>query len=1167
MNKSALKKFAIDARNELREKIQLKALQYGVSQEKISKADIESSDAVFIEGRQLTKFEKQQRNKLIKLLEHKEFNQVVEEVAYAWFNRFIALRYMEVHDYLPTRVRALSSVDEGSYEPEIIKEAMNIDLDIDKEYAYNLKISNDNDATEKLFKHLIIRQCNALNEVLPGMFESINDYTMLLFPDKLLNSNSFVRIMTDTTKIPEEDWNDIEIIGWLYQYYNVEPKAKVDAYVGKKKVPKEDVPAKTQLFTPDWIVKYMVENSVGRLWLEGHPNESLKNNWEYYLDEAEQKPDTKVELEKIRGKYKNINLEELKVFDPCMGSGHILVYAFEVLMQIYIDNGYLERDAARSIIENNLHGTDIDDRAYQLAYFAVMMKGRKYDRRFLSRKIQPNLCAIQESNVLKSLKDGAVSIDIDDKFSEIGDYLISIFRNAKEYGSIIDVDEYDYDGLFVYLEDLKGKSTENIFINLWLEKINLVFPDLIKQARLLSTKYDVVITNPPYFSSSDMSPELSKHVKKNYPNSKSDMFAVFIEKCLDLSRNNGIVSMITMHSWMFLSSYEKLRIELGKYNLINMLHLGARAFDEISGEVVQATSFVYRKNLIKDYDSSFVRLIDYKSEASKQKAYLNRQENNVFYIARQENFKKIPGMPIAYNATKEIFSIYENSKVISEVACVKKGLATGNVDLFIKYWYEVGYGDIGFNKENKKWFPCHKGGSYRKWYGNLEKVINWENDGYEIRNYTDDLGTLRSRPQNLDFMFKEGIVFTKISSRGSSCRVMTGNEMFDDAVQGFFPLNDNNIYLLIGILNSKVVSAFLEFLNPTLNKQIYDLERIAVIDDKNECIDIVKKLTKLSKSDWNAFETSWEFEKNPLINHHLIRIAYLEWKEECENRFLQIKSYEEKLNQILIDLYGLKDELSPEVEAVDVTVHNADLKRDIKGFILYSVGCMFGRYSLDDKGLVYAGGKWDSSRYSNFIPDSDNCIPITEDKYFEDDIVGRFVEFVEKVYGKESLEENLNFIAGALGNKGSTSREVIRNYFLKDFYKDHVKTYQKRPIYWLFDSGKNNGMKVLTYMHRYDETTLSRIRTDYLHVIQTRMTAQRQSVLDIINSDESVREKKKAEKELKTLDKKIQELKEYDETLRHMADQKITIDLDDGVKHNYNLFDGLLAKVTGLTKK
>jgi type II restriction/modification system DNA methylase subunit YeeA len=1188
MNKSALKKFAIDARNELREKVQLKALQYGISEDAISSADVESSDAIFIEGRKLSKVEQKQRNKLIEEIKQKGFNQVVEEVSYTWFNRFTALRYMEVHDYIPTRVRVLSSIDEGSYEPDIIKEALNIDLDIDKEYVYALKISNDNDATEKLFEYLIIQQCNALNNILPGMFESINDYTMLLFPDKLLNSNSFVRVMTDTSNIPEEDWNDIEIIGWLYQYYNVEPKAKVDAYVGKKKVPKEDVPAKTQLFTPDWIVKYMVENSVGRLWLEGHPNDSLKENWKYYLDEAPQEPDTLVELEKIRDNYKNIKLEELKVFDPCMGSGHILVYAFEVLMQIYKDNGYLEREAASSIIENNLYGIDIDDRAYQLAYFAVMMKGRKYDRRFLSRKVNPNLCSIQESNALKSFEYGAESINLDSTYVEMANYVINQFRDAKEYGSIIEIDEYEYDGLLEYIDGLKNKGTENIFINLWLENMARVLPHLINQAKLLSNRYEVVITNPPYFSSSDMSPKLSEFVKKRYPKSKSDMFAVFIEKCLELSNPCGLVSMITMHSWMFLSSYEKLRSELKNYNMINMIHLGAKAFAEISGEIVQTTSFVYRNKKINDYNSSFVRLVEYKSENGKKKVYLDRVNKDVCYNFKQENYKKISGMPMAYWISDKLLNIFSEATQLKEIAEPKVGLQTGNNDKFLRLWHEVQYIKIRFDmtscdnaiKSGGKWYPYNKGGSFRRWYGNREYLVNWKNDGDAIKNCKDENGRVRSRPQNRKYYFNEAITWSDITSASFSGRYCEAGFIFDVKGSSGFPDKDKILYVL-GFLNSYISQKCIKILNPTVTTQVGDMARIPVLFEnsiKEEVDKLVSKNISISKEDWNSYETSWEFNKHPLLKYKndlgdkkcvelYIKDFYNNWKKITDFQFDELKKNEEKLNSIFIDLYDMNQELEPYVEDTSVTIRKAEIIGDIKSFISYAVGCMFGRYNLDSEGLSYAGGKWDNSKYSTFIPDPDNCIPITEDKYFEDDIVGCFVQFVEVVYGKETLEENLIFIADALENKGDTSREVIRNYFLKDFYKDHVKTYQKRPIYWLFDSGKNNGMKVPIYMHRYDENTLSRIRTDYLHVIQTRMVSQRQSLIDIIGSNESIKEKKNAEKELKLLDKKIQELKEYDEVLHHMADQQIKIDLDDGVKHNYNLFDGLLAKVPRLTKK
>jgi len=1168
MNKTALKNFATNARRELIKKVEAKALKIGITEENIKKAQIESSDAIYIDGKQLSITEKKQRDKLIQRIKDIGFKQVVEEVAYTWFNRFIALRFMEVNNYLPTKVRVLSSSNPDSPEPDILKEALSVDLDIDKELVYELKLNNK---TEELYKYLIIKQCNSLNKYLPFLFETIEDYKEILFPEGLLAKDSFLREMTDTDKIPESDWEQVEIIGWLYQFYISEKKDQVFADLKKNiKISKENIPAATQLFTPHWIVRYMVENSLGRIWLESYPNSSLKSEWKYYLDEAEQEEEVKKKLEEIR--YKNVNPEDITFLDPCCGSGHILVYAFDVLYEMYLEIGYINHEIPKMILEKNLFGLDIDDRAVQLASFALMMKAREKSRRVFGQDIKLNICAIQESNWMTD--------DIISMFSKnenlYKDMLIQIrdtFWDAKEYGSLLRVEPMQFELLRENICKVKEEHTDLIDL-IDKQVVEEKLPGLLLQARILSKKYDVVCTNPPYMGYGNMNDNLKAYVQLNHDKSKSDLCAAFIEVGMSQTKKNGYCSLVTMHSWFFLSSFEALRKEiLDNFSITSILHLGMEAFDGIIGKVVQTAAFVLRNYSNSNYKPVGIRLVDFYDGRKYEKESQFFNKNNTYQNVKLSDFEKIPGTPIAYWANSEHYKAYEKAQLLSEISEIRKGLATGNTDRFIKYWFEVPYNKINFSKYQTgdfKWYPCHKGGDYRKWYGNLEKVINWENDGYEIKNYKDSNGKLKSRPQNLDYMLRKGITFSKITSAGSSCRLMTGNEFFDDAVQGIFPkYNTISVEYLLAVLNSPIIAEFLKILNPTLNKQIYDLERIPIIvsDKYDQINELSKKIIEISRMEWDERETSWNFASNQLVRRSEKSIK--DRIKELNKYFLQranaILELEEKINQILIEEYGIiierEMEISEEVKNEDnISMYNdKDLIVDL---ISYGIGCIFGRYSLDEDGLVYAGGKFDPGRYQKYPVDKDNILPILSEAYFEDDIVSRFVEFVKVTFGEETLEENLEFIADTLGKRnGETARETIRRYFLNDFFKDHVKTYKKRPIYWLFTSGNQKAFNCLIYMHRYDKTTLSRIRTDYLHPLQMRLDAERKSLLEVIEGGGTAKEISNAKKELKQLDLKIEELKVYDELLHHMADMQIEIDLDDGVAVNYAKFNGLLAKL------
>lgn len=1182
MNKNAIKSFAVWARTELMKQVSQKAYEYGVTENSLPELNTDT-----INDRLLSSDEKSQLNELVREVRKNGFEHVIEEVAYTWFNRFIALRYMEVNNYLPRDLRVRVFTNENNeFKPEILSEALHLDmngLDTQKVFDYI-----EQNKQEELYKYLLLTLCNEMNEYLPFMFTSINDYKTLLFPDNLLNDDSVLARLI--SNIDEDSWLDqVQIIGWLYQYYNSELK---DIVMKKKNYTKDDIPAATQLFTPDWIVRYMVENSLGRLYINKKKHEGIfedgrdpsemtvdeinekritnekyisnEMGWKYYLPEAKQNAEVLNELEKIELEYSKLQPEDIKLIDPCMGSGHILVYAFDVLMDIYRDAGYTDRDASKSILENNLYGLEIDERAYHLAYFALMMKARQYNRRILSKDTKINLVEIVESS--PELNDDLLSRLGEHK--ELGQYLADTFKEAKEFGSILNLD-----CTLEQLQKLENSLFEidnNVKYGSMLDQIesqqlfDLIEP-LLKQAKLLVQKYDVVVTNPPYMPPS---PKQKQYLQKNYPDSKSDLFAVFIEKCHDLTKKNAYQAMITMHSWMFLSSYEKLRTKLLNTNtIINMAHLGARAFDEIGGEVVQTTTFIFHNNSIKDYLTKFKRLVDYNTQDLKEEEYL--KDNNL-YITSSNNFKKIPGKPLAYWVSKNIIECFKN-EYIYQYAKPCKGIDTGNNDLFLRMWYEISnqvrfipniVASHNLDFSNYKWLPYNKGGTFRKWYGNNDYVINWENNGLELRSYK------KSNLRNKDKYFKKGITWSTVASGSSSFRFFSEGFLFDNGGSCLFSEKLNLMYIQ-GFLNSKVATLFLN-VQSTLNTQpgtIGNLPLYVKLNYIDDVAFIVEKCIFLSKSDWDSFETSWDFEVLPLIKNHTnaIKEAFDLWNKECNERFNQLKVNEEELNRIFIDIYGLQDELTPEVEDKDVTVRKADLVRDIKSFISYAVGCMFGRYSLDVEGLAYAGGDWDSSKYTTFIPDTDDIVPICDEEYFEDDIVSRFIEFVSVVYGSDTLEENLKFITDALGGKG-TPREVLRNYFLNDFFKDHCNTYQvtgsgKRPIYWLFDSGKKNGFKALVYIHRYTPDLIARMRTGYIHPQQARYRTQIELLQEQIDIAGSTSEKVKLSKQLKKIHEQLLELNKYEEIVHHWADKMEPMDLDDGVKVNYAKFQELLAKI------
>lgn len=1192
MNKSVIKSFAIWARNKLIADIQYRAGLMGITADGIHPAlpqstketefyDIGTAEPYAIMGEAI-----KQRRSLVDVINQKTnetnyqtaYKYIMESVAYTWFNRLIAIRFMEINDYLPSHIRVLSS-ESGKMEPDLVTTPFDADLTFtDKEKQDVVRLKNENHLDE-CFRLLFIKQCNALNEILPTLFEKTADYTELLLNISVIDKEGVVYHLIHD--ISEDDFNiekggQVEIIGWLYQYYNTEPKN--EAFAKNGKITKEEIPAVTQLFTPDWIVRYMVENSLGRLWVEGHPNDLLKSKWKYYLDEAEQELEVQEKLDEIHKEYAKLNPEDIHFIDPCMGSGHILVYAFDVLMQIYESVGYSQRDAARSILENNLYGLDIDDRAYQMAYFAVMMKARQYNRRILSAETVCHVYSIQESNhinrnQLAYFGVGFSDMERNDVLNQIGG-LLDTFKDAKEYGSILHVEDYDWELLrrFVDNVDADGQMT---FDTVGLEQTKEKLRMLIDIGEVMARKYEVVVTNPPYMGISNGNAKLNEFVKKNYPDSKSDFFAVFIERCGEMVKNNGYQAMITQHAWMFLSSYEKLRAKLQTVDTVNMAHLGARAFEEIGGEVVQTASFVMRKSHLEWYKGTYCRLIEPTTQIGKEEMFLAGENR---YTAVQNNFTKIPGSPVAYWVSNKVLQIYLNNQILGEIADVRHGLSTGKNEIFVRLWTEINWKKVNksirkreqLSECSAKWYPYNKGGEYRKWYGNANYVL-W----YNIVGQSKMAGFSGHRHDGKERYFQEGITWSFISSGKFGVRYTPTGFVFDVAGSSMF-FDTEIVKYVTGLLCSKLGSFFMSIQNPTLNFQVGNLKNVPVVFDKKIEIErLSNSCIGLSKTDWDSFENSWDFLQHPLIRYssfsmekmreddkkyfkdmNCIEDAFTNWQNECFLRFNQIKANEEELNRIFIDIYGLQDELTPEVEDKDITVCKADLQRDIKSLISYAVGCMFGRYSLDVEGLAYAGGDWDDNKYSTFIPDKDNIIPITDEEYFEDDIFGLFCSWLKKVYGKDTLEQNLDFIASALSNKGSTSREIIRNYFVNDFFKDHCTTYSvigsgKRPIYWLFDSGKQNGFKALIYLHRYNANTIGNLRVDYLHRMQRVYESEIKRMQDMIDHSTNSREVGTATKRREKLQKQLKECRDYDEKIGHLALSRIELDLDDGVKANY----------------
>lgn len=1179
MNKTAIKNFAVWARTKLEKDITDKAGLIGVSDKGIAQPLPQSTDDLLfldIGTKEYAKVEGKtsiaQRKALIDRIKSKEadmgydraYNAVIEEIAYTWFNRLIAIRFMEVNDYLPTRSRMLSSENPAKNEPDFVTSPFDTDVkftDAEVREIYRLKDDASKEASDELFRMLFIKLCNSLYEILPELFEKTNDYTEPLLSLSFADKDGIVYHLVHD--IAEDNFNvekegQVEIIGWLYQYYISEKHDQI-INIYKGTVKKEDIPAATQLFTTDWVVRYMVDNSLGRYWIERHPESNLADKLDFFVTPKDGK---------ITYINEKIEPEELTFFDPCMGSGHILVYAFDVLMEIYREAGYIDRDAATSILENNLFGLDIDQRAYQLAYFAVMMKARSYNRRIFSKDVKCNVAVINESNGISKFTQANVTLDR--KQNEIGEYLIDVFRHAKEIGSLQTVVAHDYDTFSDYVDSCEVAGQMDLFSAAWSMHTAPMVRKLVDQAKILSRKYTVVCTNPPYMGK--LESHLKDFVVDRYKPYSGDLFSVFMFRNFGFCKDNGYSAFMTPFVWMFIQTYENLREYIINHKqLMSLVQMEYSAFEEAT---VPICSFILRNSKKRENALCF-RLSEFKGGMDVQKAkVLEAIENSNcgwFVETDQHDFTKIPGSPIAYWVSEAIFNAFLTSKVDS-VAFSDGQILTGDNNKYLRMIWEVDATQI---RKDGNWMLHAKGGEYRKWYGNLEWVVKWSPDA--IQHYKSD--KIARFPKD-HILFRKGVTWSLVSTNPTfGARLLHERETFNKAAATILFNDEKYVNYTLALVNSSVINYLAKIINPTLNNNIKDILAMPFIYNKDKAdkiCELAQSCIDITKFDWDADETSWDFAEHPLVRHAKglwdatavgaamkyyygshpevscpIELCYMLWQGECSENFNQLKENEEEINRLFIEIYGLEKELHPNVEDKDVSVRKAELKKDIKSLMSYAVGCMFGRYSLDVEGVAYAGGKWNSSNYSSFIPDKDNCIPMTDEEYLEDDIVGRFCEWLKVVFGAESLESNLEYIAKALGNKGVTSREVIRNYFLSDFIKDHIKMYQKRPIYWLFDSGKQDGFKALVYMHRWNADTVGNLRVEYLHKMQHTYEREIVRMQETIDNSRDSREVSKASKRKDKLQKQLKETKDYDAKLAHIALSRIEIELDDGVKVNY----------------
>lgn len=1194
MDKTAIKNFAIEARKILMKSAIIEAGFYGITKDgcksPIQKGnDFEVYETLAGTENRIYGDDIKRRANLVKAIEEQGFDQVIEETAYTWFNRIIAIRFMEVNNYLPTRVRVLSS-ETGSGTPDIIAQADTVELNLTSDELNKIQTAKRENRYDDAFRLLFVKQCNELNDILPGLFEKTDDYMELLLKITY-TGDGVVRMLVDT--IPEDNFNvetegQVEIIGWMYQYYNTELKDDTFAKLKKNvKITKERIPAATQLFTPDWIVRYMVENSVGRVWIEHlralNPSLDEKTKaeefgWKYYLPEAEQEESVAAQLVEIRQSYKDLTPKDITCIDPCMGSGHILVYMFDVLMDIYRSEGFSEREAVFDVLEKNIRGLDIDRRAYQLSYFALMMKARGYNRIFFrgrenmdGERVQavPQVYAIEESNSVNrnQLQYFGENLDEDERAyarDEL-DRLLMQLVNAKEFGSIMNIDSYNWD-LLIKFTSFYSIPGQMVFEMIGIDETRSKLLKLIAQAKVMSQKYYAVVTNPPYMGNGNMNAKLVTFAKNNYPNTKSDLFAMMIEKGNKMTCKYGFSAYITMNSWMFLGTLYSLRQDLLNGHIVNALHLGSHSFGNDVGTIVQTVAFVNQTLHIDIQKSTFIRLVEYNSTEEKKKHFF---DSDLRFFVNTELFNNIPNSPVAYWINEGVFKIFEDCHNTISIYAQSEGknVTTNNAKYLLQFW-EVCNEKIG--AFDKKWLPCATGGTYRKWYGNVTNVIDWSTEARSFYKNKQAGRIIRE-----EFWNMPGVTWGKIGFESSNFRFLRSDYMYQETA--VLQHNMEDTYFVLALLNAKTAGFFLQFLSPTVNFQLQDICSIPVPnienDTKNRLIQLSKECVEIARTDWDFQELSIDFKKHPLVrNAKSLAEAYEEWRAECKQRFNLLKEKEYEINQILIKSYGLEREVSSEIDDKSIALSLADAKTDIKNLLSYALGCMMGRYSLDYDGIAFAAGAWNKDLYKSYLPDEDGIIPITEEGYFKDDIIEQLSRWLIAVYGRESLHENFEFIAKALGNTDDNPKDVIRNYFINDFFKSHCEKYSitgsgKRPIYWLFDTGKENGFKCLIYMHRYNKGIVGTIRTDYLSKAQSSIENALSNAEFAENASSSAVDRAQATKEKSKYLKQLAEIKMYYPALTHIALQRIEINLDDGVKNNYAKFQGVEVSNEGEKKQ
>lgn len=1172
MNKTALRNFSIWSRRYLIEQISIRAEFIGIHKDgRIDPMQSKTSNSFMVNGVTFD-FRPEARDAFEKMVKDKNigWTNAIEEIAYTWFNRILAIRFMEVNGYLENGVNdeciyVIGSTDPNRAEPDAVHNATKLKY-VDKDVVYDFQ---DREDTAGLFRYILRNQCIELSQWMPDVFEKVSDFTELLMPETLLLKGGMVDRLTHDLEAKDFDISagaegQVEIFGWMYQFYISEKKDEVKG--SNEKVNKNTLPAATQLFTPDWIVRYMVQNTLGKIWITSQTSSALKESMKYYLDPDSSDTEVMKIHDEIKKAYRDKSIREIKFIDPCCGSGHVLVYAFDLFYQMYLEEGYSPEMIPSIILENNLVGLDVDKRAIQLTSFALTMKARSYNKNLFHENYAfPNVTDVKESNGITDNDVDVISrlMNLTSSEKKIIEEVVFKYKDAEYFGSLINNFDYsadEYRQLYTKISDKEKMSTpadifEHQIVNDWYELIC----ELIKTAYVMNDTYDCVVTNPPYQSPSGCGEEMKKYALKFYPDSKTDMYAMFIERCLKYKNAIGLQGMITMHGWMFQDHFKNLRRNLLiNMDIISMAHLGKRAFEDIGGEIVQTTAWVSCSSHGGKAKGRYFDLTEFDSQDEKEDAFLQKTNE---YSRCVKDYQNTPDNIFTYWMSDAVISCFNKFPQMSTFAEPKRGICTCANNLFYRYWFEIPFMDLtlgyckGDSFENVKWIPLNKGGSNRKWYGNLYEVINWRDNGQKIREYPS------AQVKNEDYYFLPALTWSSIATSNFSIRYTPDGFICDQASNGIFP-DENSVFYIQGILASKLAGYLLKKINPSHNILVGDLAKIPVAqsDNTSEVDLLVKECIDIAKTDWDSFEISWNFKRHPLISDGLIEDAYNEWAQTCDERIERVRQNEERLNEKLIKIYGLMDELDSAINVDDITLNKANREREVKSLISYAVGCILGRFHFENDGISFAGGKWSGSFDDGICPACKyGVMIITEEQYFEEDLCTRVIDFIEKVYGKEYLKENLEYIAKTLKpNARENARQVIRNYLYdeKGFYENHCQVYQHRPIYWMMSSGKNGGFRALMYMHRYDQNTLSIVRSEMLHELRYKYEADRSLQHRKEVEATTTADRNDAKKKITALDKKIVEVNQYDDMINHATGNiaAFTFDLDDGVKINYSKF-------------